>query len=68
MRDRGARKREKKDSDATVGCQPAEKLPETAAPTIPVCLGDFGIGEAEAFRPLWEATWSQDVRGKSTKK
>lgn len=47
---------------------PAEKPKAATDWAIPVCLGEFGFEEARAFCPLWEATWSQDVRGRPGKK
>ncbi|MBN1883399.1 MAG: hypothetical protein JW885_14625 [Deltaproteobacteria bacterium] len=31
---------------------------------LPVCCGEFGLRQAASFRELWEATWSQDRRGR----
>jgi hypothetical protein len=35
---------------------------------IPVCMGEFGVEQARAFRALWEATWSHDARTRTKKK
>jgi hypothetical protein len=35
---------------------------------VPVCLGEFGLEQARAFRALWEATWSHDARSRTKKK
>ncbi len=44
-------------------------LPEPPDIVIPVCLGEFGVRQAQAIRKLWERTWSQDARaGKEHKK
>lgn len=32
--------------------------------SLPVCCGEFGLKQAAGFRDLWEATWSQDRRGR----
>jgi len=31
---------------------------------LPVCCGEFGLEQAAGLRALWEATWSQDRRGR----
>jgi len=31
---------------------------------LPVCCGEFGLRQAADLRDLWEATWSQDRRGR----
>ena len=31
---------------------------------LPVCCGEFGLRQAADLRELWEATWSQDRRGR----
>jgi hypothetical protein len=43
-----------------------EGTPETDTDDIylPVCCGEFGVRQAAGFRDLWEATWSQDRRGR----
>ena len=33
---------------------------------LPVCCGEFGLRQAADLRELWEATWSQDRRGRDT--
>jgi hypothetical protein len=40
--------------------------PETDTDDIylPVCCGEFGLRQAADLRDLWEATWSQDRRGR----
>jgi hypothetical protein len=68
MSGRSAEKRAKKEDAAEAGRLPREKSQKDADPMIPVCLGEFGIDEAENFRPLWEATWSQDARSRTKKK
>ncbi|MBN2224394.1 MAG: hypothetical protein JW765_06930 [Deltaproteobacteria bacterium] len=68
MKDRGTGKREIKEKAAEAARPPRGKSPKSADTVIPVCLGEFGIDEAQNFSPLWEATWSQDVRGKVIKK
>jgi len=45
-----------------------DETPVPTGLTIPVCLGEFDMDEAREFCPLWEATWSQDARGKDGKK
>jgi hypothetical protein len=67
MRGRDAEKQAGKEDTAEVGRSPREKTPAAADPAIPVCLGEFGIDEAQSFRPLWEVTWSQDARSRTGK-
>jgi hypothetical protein len=68
LRDRCVRKEARRVETADLRRSAGEKAPAAGDPVIAVCFGEFGPGEAESLCPLWEATWSQDARGKAAKK
>ena len=55
--------KQKKHQDTPTEC---ENTPGTDKDDIylPVCCGEFGLRQAAGLRELWEATWSQDRRGR----
>jgi hypothetical protein len=68
MKDHKAEKREKTGDVARSERPGRQEPPASQNLSIPFCFGEFVPDEVGAFCPLWEATWSQDARGKAAKK